>query len=109
MIAAGMTVRNTLYNIDRSFIEARYWDVRKQKYQTTIVTRFKNIIIYTPANHVQLQICLATKRNRRYESTLRLSKQRWRRIEFIRLEGAEYAYLTNNFRSESLLTPSVQN
>lgn len=30
MIVAGMTVKNTLYNIDRGFIEARYWDVRKK-------------------------------------------------------------------------------
>ncbi|MBL0010851.1 MAG: transposase [Nitrosomonas sp.] len=32
--------------------------------------------------------------------TLRLSKQRWRRIEFIGPKGEEYAYLTNDFSLE---------
>ncbi|MDP1935444.1 MAG: hypothetical protein Q8K47_11285, partial [Nitrosomonas sp.] len=31
---------------------------------------------------------------------LRLSKQRWRRIEFIGPKGEEYAYLTNDFSLE---------
>ena len=96
-----MTVKNALYSVDRGFIDARYWDARKQKYQATMVTRFKSIIVYTPvtsrpiANLPCNEGVIADT-----EVTLRLSKQRWRRIEFIGTEGEEYTYLTNDFSLE---------
>ena len=40
-----MTVKHALYSVDRGFIDARYWDARKLKYQATMVTRFKKIIV----------------------------------------------------------------
>jgi hypothetical protein len=42
-----MTVKHALYSVDRAFIDTRYWDARKQKYQATMVARFKKIIIFT--------------------------------------------------------------
>lgn len=38
-----MTVKNALYSVDRGFIDARYWDTRKQKHQATMITRFKSV------------------------------------------------------------------
>ncbi len=49
-----MTVENALYSVDRGFIDARYWDARKQKYQATMITRFKSIIAYTPVTSLPI-------------------------------------------------------
>ena len=38
--------KNVLYVIDRAFIEARYWDVRKTKYGATVITRMKTTFKY---------------------------------------------------------------
>ena len=96
-----MTVKNALYSVDRGFIDARYWDTRKQKYQATMVTRFKSIIVYTPVTSRPIASLPCNEGViADMEVTLRLSKQRWRRIEFIGPEGEEYAYLTNDFSLE---------
>jgi len=96
-----MMVKNALYSVDRGFIDARYWDARKQKYQATMVTRFKSILIYTPVTQRPIANLSCNEGViADMEVTLRLSKQRWRRIEFIGLEGEEYADLTNDFSLE---------
>jgi hypothetical protein len=38
--------KNALYVVDRAFIEARYWDVRKTKYGATLITRMKTTFKY---------------------------------------------------------------
>jgi len=38
----------------RGFIDARYWDARKQKYRATMITRFKSIIAYTPVTSLPI-------------------------------------------------------
>lgn len=96
-----MTVKNALYSVDRGFIDARYWDSRKQKYQATMITRFKSILVYTPVTSRSIANLPCNEGVIvDMEVTLRLSKQRWRRIEFIGPKGEEYAYLTNDFSLE---------
>ena len=96
-----LTVKNALYSVDRAFIDARYWDARKLKYQATMVTRFKKIIIYTPvASRPIANLDCNEGVTADTEITLKLSKQRWRRIEFTGPKGEEYTYLTNDFSLE---------
>ncbi len=96
-----MAVKRALYSVDRAFIDVRYWDERKRLYQVTVVTRFKSTMTYheegsrpiakRPCNDGVISDT---------EITLRLSKQRWRRIEFMTAAGERYAYLTNDFSLE---------
>jgi len=96
-----MEVKNALYSVDRAFIDVRYWDERKRKYKATMITRFKSIMVY----HEQKQRPIAKLTCNEgvisdAEVTLRLSKEPWRRIEFISPQGERYAYLTNDFSLE---------
>jgi len=96
-----MEIKNALYSVDRAFIDARYWDERKKKYQATMITRFKSLLVYTTiktrmiANHRCNEGVLSDT-----EITLKRSKQCWRRIEFKTPQGERYAYLTNDFSLE---------
>ena len=38
--------KNALFVVDRAFIEARYWDLRKTKYDVTVITRMKSTFKY---------------------------------------------------------------
>ena len=38
--------KKAIYVIDRAFIEARYWDLRKTKYQATVITLMKSTFKY---------------------------------------------------------------
>ena len=96
-----MRVKNALYSVDRAFIDVRYWDVRKQKYNATMITRFKSIMKYT--ENSSLPIAKLTCNEgviSDTEVTLKLSKQTWRRIEFVNTQGEKYIYLTNDFSLE---------
>lgn len=96
-----MSVKNALYSVDRAFIDARYWDERKRKYSATMVTRFKSTMTY---NEVELRPIAMLTCNEGVlsdtEVTLKLSKQPWRRIEFMSPKGEKYIYLTNDFSLE---------
>jgi len=95
------TVKHALYSVDRGFIDAPYWDARKLKYQATMVTRFKKIIINTlVASRPIANLTCNGGVTAVTEVTLKLSKQRWRRIEFAGPNGEEYAYLMNDFSLE---------
>ena len=96
-----MGVKNALYSVDRAFIDARYWDARKLKYQVTMVTRFKKIITYSPVVSRPIANLPCNEGvTADIEVTLKLSRQRWRRIEFTGPKGEEYTYLTNDFSLE---------
>ncbi len=96
-----MEVKNALYSVDRAFIDARYWDERKRKYNATMITRFKSTMTY--AEKEQRPIAKLTCNEgvvSDTEVTLRLSKERWRRIAFMSAQGERYVYLSNDFSLE---------
>ncbi len=96
-----MEIKNALYSVDRAFIDARYWDERKKKYQATMITRFKSNLVYTTTKTRTITPCRCNEGVLSdTEITLKRSKQRWRRIEFKTPQGEEYAYLTNDFTLE---------
>ncbi|MCP4471468.1 MAG: IS4 family transposase [Gammaproteobacteria bacterium] len=96
-----MAIKNALYSVDRAFIDVRYWDERKRLYRATMVTRFKSILVYqeTRSRPIAKRACNDGVISD-LEITLRSSKQRWRRIEFMTEAGDSYAYLTNDFSLE---------
>lgn len=96
-----MEVKNALYSVDRAFIDIRYWDSLKKTYQATMVTRFKSIMKYTEvaSRPIAKRPCNEGVMSDT-EVTLILSKQSWRRIEFINAQGEKYSYLTNDFSLE---------
>ena len=96
-----MAVKNALYSVDRAFMDARYWDERKARYNATIITRFKSNTAY------QVQETLPVSMQRCNDGVisdsvvlLNKSKQPWRRIEFSLPTGEDYAYLSNDFSLE---------
>jgi hypothetical protein len=67
-------------------------------YQATMVARFKKIIIYTPiASRPIANLTCNEGITADTDVTLKLSKLRWRRIEFTGPKGEEYVCLTNDF------------
>jgi hypothetical protein len=96
-----MQVNNALYSVDRAFIDARYWDERKRKYNATKVTRFKTILIYTEQKPFPIAD-LACNEGVLSDTEVMLnrSKEPWRRIEFIGPKGESYVYLSNDFSLE---------
>jgi hypothetical protein len=96
-----MAVKNALYSVDRAFIDARYWDERKRKFNATMVTRFKSIMKY---NEQETRAIADLTCNEAVvsdtEVTLLRSKQPWRRIVLTNPQGEPYVYLTNDFSLE---------
>ena len=90
--------KKALYVVDRAFIEARYWDVRKTKYQATVITRMKTTFKYQVLEETAV---FATGVNEGivWDRTIQLnsSKQRWRLIQFLSPDGKVYEYLSNDF------------
>jgi len=90
--------KKAIYVVDRAFIEARYWDVRKNKHGATVITRMKTTFKYeileettvatTPVNDGVV-----------WDRTIQLnsSKQVWRLIQFLSPDGKVYEYLSNDF------------
>ncbi len=90
--------KNALYVVDRAFIEARYWDQRKTKYGTTVITRMKSTFKY----HILEQISVAAMPVNEgvvWDKKIQLnsSKQVWRLIQFVAPDGNLYEYLSNDF------------
>ena len=90
--------QNAIYVVDRAFIEARYWDQRKTKYCTTVITRMKSTFKY----HILEEMAVApTAVNEGVvgdkKIQLNSSKQVWRLIQFVSPDGKVYEYLSNDF------------
>jgi len=43
-----LRVKNAIHVVDRAFIDGRYWDQRHALYRSTVITRMKSIMKYTP-------------------------------------------------------------
>ncbi len=98
-IAAHWTCqKNAIYVVDRAFIEARYWDLRKTKYRTTLITRMKSsfkyqIIEEMAVAHTAVNEAVVSDKKIQLNS----SKQIWRLIKFVSPDGKIYEYLSNDF------------
>ena len=90
--------KNALYVVDRAFIEARYWDLRKIKYGATLITRMKTTFKYQDIEEIDVAHTTVNE-GIIWDKKIQLnsSKQIWRLIQFISPDGKEYEYLTNDF------------
>jgi len=96
------TQKNSLWVVDRGFIDASYWDKRKRKFNVTSITRMKENLNY----HVIKKIKV-TRSNKKQgiksDQLIQLdsSKETWRLIEYKSDTGESYQYLTNDLQLKS--------
>lgn len=96
--------KNSLWVVDRGFIDAGYWDIRKHKHEVTMITRMKSNLNYSVIKEVKVT-CSSKKQGVKTDRIIQLdsSKQPWRLIGYYSDTGEYYEYLTN----ESELTSGV--
>jgi hypothetical protein len=79
--SARTRVKNSLWVVDRAFIDARFWDAKKHNLQCTMITRMKDNLV---VDHATAQPVVATPANhgvvRDERIRLRSSPAVWRRI-----------------------------
>lgn len=89
--------KKAIYVIDRAFIEARYWDLRKAKQGATVITRMKATFKYQVLEETAVANT-AVNEGVIWDKTIQLnsSKQVWRLIQFLSPDGKVYEYLSND-------------
>ncbi|MCP4090324.1 MAG: transposase, partial [Gammaproteobacteria bacterium] len=91
-------VKGAIYVVDRAYIQASYWDVRKSRYDATVITRLKSSFSYEVLESVTVENTAQNEGVLKDEHIqLKSSKQRWRLVTFLSPEGVEYEYLSNDF------------
>lgn len=94
-------VRNAIYVDDRAFIDGRYWDERKKSIKTTVITRMKTILAYTPTEQREISVLPCNEQVLSdHVIDLKCARQPWRLIEWLSPDGITYRYLTNDFSLE---------
>ena len=91
------TEKNALWVVDRAFIDADYWDMRKRRYGVTVVTRMKENLMYTIIETVKVTSG-NKKQGIKKDQLIQLnsSKEQWRLIGYKSDTGEHYQYLTND-------------
>ena len=90
--------KKALYVVDRAFIEARYWDLRKAKHGATVITRMKTTFKYEVIEETTVTTTVVNE-GIVWDKIIQLnsSKQVWRLIQFLSPDGKVYEYLSNDF------------
>ena len=97
-------VKKAIYVVDRAYIQASYWDVRKTKFQATVITRLKSTFVYKVLETLPVEESIVNEgviKDERIQ--LKSSKKEWRLVTFKSPQGVVYEYLTNEFT----LTPGM--
>jgi hypothetical protein len=94
--------KNSLWAVDRGFIDAGYWDIRKHNYGVTMITRMKSNLNYSVINELKVT-CSSKKQGIKTDQIIQLnsSKKPWRLIGYYSDTGEYYEYLTNEFELKS--------
>ncbi|VAX24787.1 hypothetical protein MNBD_IGNAVI01-2831 [hydrothermal vent metagenome] len=96
-----MQTRHAIHVVDRAFIDGKFWDLYKQKYKSTVITRMKSSLksVEKKQQPISPKIC---NKNIRHDKIVEMqfSKKPWRLIGFVTDDGTEYEYLTNDFDLE---------
>jgi len=94
--------KNSLWVVDRGFIDAGYWDIRKHNYGVTMITRMKSNLNYSVIKELKVT-CSSKKQGVKRDQIIQLdsSKQPWRLISYYTDTGEYYEYLTNEFELKS--------
>ena len=94
--------KNSLWVVDRGFIDADYWDTRKRTYGVTLITRMKVNLNFTVIQ--KLKVTAANKKQgikTDHIIQLNSSKEQWRLVGYKSDTGEYYEYLTNDFTLKS--------
>jgi len=91
-------VTNALWLVDRAFIDAGHWDLKKHKHGITMITRMKSNLTIESNEY----LAISTDRCNEgvvsdQEITLNSSKEFWRLITFSSRRGRTVEFLTNDF------------
>jgi hypothetical protein len=93
--------RNALFAVDRAFIDAPYWDVKKAKLGITLITRMKSNLRIDSTEDLGVTpdpVNAGVLRNLRVR--LSSSRQPWRLITYRTRRGHRVEFLTNDFDLE---------
>lgn len=90
--------RQTLFLVDRAFIDARFWDAKKAKYAITLITRMKSNLRIDSTEDLGID---ADPLNAGVQRNLRLmlasSPEPWRLVTYRTRRGQVVEFLTNDF------------
>jgi hypothetical protein len=94
--------KNSLWVVDRGFIDAGYWDSRNCTYGVTVITRMKSNLNYT-VTETKKVTSSNKKQGIKTDQHIQLdsSKERWRLVGYKSDTGEYYEYLTNDFSLKS--------
>lgn len=94
--------KNSLWVVDRGFIDSGYWDIRKQNHGVTMITRMKANLNYTVLKTLKVT-CSSKKQGVKRDQIIQLncSKESWRLVGYQSDSGEYYEYLTNEFELKS--------
>lgn len=89
--------RNSLWVVDRAFIDANFWDTRKLNCGVTSITRMKVNLNYKIIESLKVT-CADKKQGIKTDKLIQLdsSKEQWRLIGYKSDTGEYYEYLTND-------------
>ena len=104
---AWITVKNSLWVVDRAFLDVRYWEEKNKKFNITVVTRKKSnmtCIEETERTFDKNKVNEGVLSDKEVKLTAsnRVAKNAplWRLIEFKNERGEIHTYLTNDFDLE---------
>lgn len=96
--------KDSLWLVDRAFIDAKFWNKKKQQNKTTMITRMKISLTYTPIKN-SIIADIKTNQGAICDQVISLnsSKKTWRLITYRTRRNVEVEFLTNELN----LTPGV--
>lgn len=94
--------KNSIWVVDRGFIDAGYWDKRKLNYGVTSITRMKSNLNYTVIDNLKVTSA-GKKQGIKTDKLIQLdsSNEKWRLIGYKSNTGEYYEYLTNDLHLKS--------
>jgi len=90
--------KNSLWVIDRAYVDAPFWDIRKKKHGVSMITRMKSNLNYQVVK--DLKVTSSNKKQGiKKDQIIQLdsSQEQWRLIGYKSHTGEHYEYLSNEF------------
>jgi len=94
--------RNTLWLVDRAFIDGRFWDQKKTRLGQTIITRMKSNLQYTVKQQRVIDQDNSVNQGIIADQLIQLdsAEQPWRLIHLVSRRGRSVEFLTNELELE---------
>ena len=94
--------RQTLWLVDRAFIDGPFWDEKKRRLKQTVITRMKSNLNYTVQQTRDIDEANAVNQGVVRDQQIQLDSTElpWRLIRFVSRRGRVVEFLTNEFDLE---------